>query len=145
MANYVFPQNTSPRFFEQTPQFIFLAGRTGARIPNSGRQNQGHSCTGRNWLEHAGFALGHRSIGQTFSLPPGPGGARSYWSQSLCCTSSPAALADQSAGRWHGSLQNREPAKPREWFLAATEWRLRSGKVPAQSQLNWPSRRNPSQ
>jgi hypothetical protein len=41
MAYYVFLQNTPPRFFEQTPNSFSWQGRTGVRIPDSGRQNQG--------------------------------------------------------------------------------------------------------
>lgn len=65
MANFVFPQNISPRFFEQTPNSFSWQRRTGVRIPDSERQNQGWvsklhrtEYTGWNWLGQASSASG---------------------------------------------------------------------------------------
>lgn len=133
MVNYMFPQNTSPRFFEQTPNsFSWWGGQVSGSLIQEDRIKAGFKSytewayTGRNSFEQARSPPGCRSTEQPSSLPPGLWGARSYWSRSLCCTSSPATSADQSGGRWRESLQNREPAKPREWFVGASEWRLRS-------------------
>lgn len=121
-------------------------GQVSGSLIQEGRTKVGfQSCpeleyTGWNWLEQASSASGLSFTGSPpSSLPLGLGGARFYWSRSLCCTSSPAALADRSGGRWHGSLQNHEPAKPRERFAAAIEWWLRLDRATAflraQSQL----------